>query len=67
PGALSQGGAMSLLDRRLDTSAIGVVVKGKAGRAEVLSVSQKGNLFAHHCRFVDVAESLPVWEAIASS
>lgn len=66
-GDISQGGAMFLLDRRLDTTTIGVVAAGKAARAEVLSVSQKGNLFAHHCRFVDVSESLPVWEAIASS
>lgn len=66
-GDISEGGAMFLLDRRLDTTTIGVVVAGKAARAEVLSVSEKGNLFAHHCRFVDVSESLPVWEAIASS
>ncbi len=66
-GDVSQGGAMFLLDRRVDTKVIDIVVKGHAARAEVLSASKKGAMFAHHCRFLDVSESQPVWEAIASS
>ncbi len=66
-GDISEGGAMFLLDRRVDTKVIDVVIKGMAARAEVLSASKKGSMFAHHCRFLDSAESLPVWEAVASS
>lgn len=66
-GDISEGGAMFLLDRKVDTKVVDVVVQGKAARAEVLSASKKGLLFAHHCRFLDAAESLPVWEAIAVS
>jgi hypothetical protein len=66
-GDVSEGGAMFLLNRRLDAKHIDVVVKGHAAKAEVLSTSKKGNAFAHHCRFLDVTQSRPVWEAIASS
>ena len=66
-GDVSEGGAMFLLDRRVETSHVDIVVKGKAARAEVLSASKKGLAFAHHCRFIDSAEALPVWEAVASS
>jgi hypothetical protein len=66
-GDVSEGGAMFLLDRRVETKVVDVVVKGKAARAEVLSASKKGSLYAHHCRFLDSAEALPVWEAVALS
>jgi hypothetical protein len=66
-GDVSEGGAMFLLDRRVETKVVDVVVQGKAARAEVLSASKKGHFFAHHCRFLDSAESLPVWEAVASA
>lgn len=66
-GDISEGGAMFLLDRRVDTKVIDVIVVGRAARAEVISASKQGNRFAHHCRFLDVTESRPVWEAIASS
>jgi hypothetical protein len=58
---------MFLLDRRVETKHVDIVVKGKAARAEVLSASKKGHAFAHHCRFIDSAEALPVWEAVATS
>ena len=66
-GDVSQGGAMFVLNRRLDTKQIEIVVKGHKAKAEVLSTSKKGNAFAHHCRFLDVSESGPVWEAVARS
>ena len=66
-GDVSEGGVMFLLDRRVETKHVDIVVKGKAARAEVLSASKKGASFAHHCRFIDAAEALPVWEAVASS
>ncbi len=66
-GDISEGGAMFLLGRRVDTSHVDIVVKGVAARAEVLSASKKGTSFAHHCRFIDAAEAQPVWEAVASS
>lgn len=66
-GDVSEGGAMFLLDRRLEVKALHVVVGGKAARAEVLSCSKKGNLFAHHCRFTSVDEAQPVWAAVATS
>lgn len=66
-GDVSEGGAMFLLDRRLDTKVVDVVVKGKAARVEILSCSKKGNLFAHHCRFLDRAESEPVWQVVSVS
>ena len=65
-GDVSQGGAMFLLDRRVETKHVDIVVKGKAARAEVLSTSKKGNAFAHHCRFIDASESMPVWEAVST-
>jgi hypothetical protein len=65
-GDVSQGGAMFLLDRRVETRHVDIVVKGKAARAEVLSASKKGNAFAHHCRFIDIAEAMPVWEAVTT-
>lgn len=64
-GDVSRGGAMFLLDRRVETKVVDVLVGGRAARAEVLSVSRKGDLYAHHCRFVDAAESMPVWRAVA--
>jgi hypothetical protein len=66
-GDLSEGGAMFLLDRKVETKHVDIVVNGLAARAEVLSASKKGASFAHHCRFIDSAEALPVWEAVASS
>jgi hypothetical protein len=66
-GDVSEGGAMFLLDRKVDTKQVDIIVKGRAARAEVLSASKKGNFFAHHCRFIDASESVPVWEAVASS
>ena len=66
-GDVSEGGAMFLLDRRVETKHVDIIVKGVAARAEVLSASKKGASFAHHCRFIDSAEALPVWEAVASS
>lgn len=66
-GDVSEGGAMFLLNRKVETRHVDIVVKGKAARAEVLSSSKKGNAFAHHCRFIDSAEALPVWEAVATS
>ncbi len=66
-GDLSQGGAMFLLDRRVETKVVDIGLKGQWARAEVLSTSKKGTLFAHHCRFIDASESQPVWEAIAKS
>jgi hypothetical protein len=66
-GDVSEGGAMFLLDRKLDSKQVDIIVKGHAARAEVLSASKKGNFFAHHCRFLDASESLPVWQAVASS
>lgn len=66
-GDVSEGGAMFLLNRRLDVKQLAIVVKGHAAKAEVLSTSKKGNAFAHHCRFLDSSESRPVWEAVASS
>ena len=66
-GDVSEGGAMFLLDRRVETKHVDIVVKGLVARAEVLSASKKGAEFAHHCRFIDSAEALPVWEAVASS
>ncbi|HEY1088870.1 MAG TPA: PilZ domain-containing protein [Archangium sp.] len=65
-GDVSQGGAMFLLDRRVETKHVDIVAKGKAARAEVLSTSKKGNAFAHHCRFIDSSESMPVWEAVTT-
>lgn len=66
-GDISEGGAMFLLDRKVDTRVVDVMVKGKAARAEVLSTSKKGTLFAHHCRFLDAAESMPVWQQVATA
>ena len=66
-GDVSEGGAMFLLDRKVETKHVDIVVKGLVARAEVLSASKKGSDFAHHCRFIDSAEALPVWEAVASS
>lgn len=66
-GDVSEGGAMFLLDRRVETKNVDIVVKGVVARAEVLSTSKKGASFAHHCRFIDAAEARPVWEAVASS
>lgn len=66
-GDVSEGGAMFLLDRKVDSKHVDIVVKGAVARAEVLSASKKGHFFAHHCRFLDSAEALPVWEAVASS
>ena len=66
-GDVSEGGAMFLLDRKVETKHVDIVVNGIAARAEVLSASKKGAAFAHHCRFIDSAEALPVWEAVASS
>ncbi|MFT3713291.1 MAG: PilZ domain-containing protein [Archangium sp.] len=66
-GDLSQGGAMFLLDRRLDVKSVDVVLHGMAARAEVLSCSKKGSLYAHHCRFTDSDESMPLWNAVARS
>ena len=66
-GDVSEGGAMFLLGRKVETKHVDIVVKGKAARAEVLSASKKGTAFAHHCRFIDAAEALPGWEAVASS
>lgn len=66
-GDVSEGGAMFLLDHEVDTKVVDVIVTSKVARAEVLSVSRRGNAFAHHCRFVDTAEARPVWEAVASS
>lgn len=66
-GDISEGGAMFLLDRRVDTKVVDVVFNGQSARAEVLSCSKKGHLFAHHCRFLDQSESKPVWQAVASA
>lgn len=66
-GDISQGGAMFLLDRKVETRVVDIVVNGQAARAEVLSASKKGAVFAHHCRFIDAAEAQPVWEAVAAS
>lgn len=66
-GDLSQGGAMFLLDRRIETKHIDVVFQGHVARAEVLSTSKKGAAFAHHCRFLDVAEVAPLWAAVSQS
>lgn len=66
-GDVSEGGVMFLLDRKVETKHVDIIVKGLAARAEVLSASKKGTAFAHHCRFIDSAEALPVWEAVASS
>ncbi len=66
-GDVSEGGAMFLLDRKVDSKHVDIVVKCAVARAEVLSASKKGHFFAHHCRFLDSAEALPVWEAVASS
>jgi hypothetical protein len=66
-GDISEGGAMFLLDRRVDTKVVDVVFNGHSARAEVLSCSKKGALFAHHCRFLDQNESKPVWQAVASA
>lgn len=65
-GDVSQGGAMFLLDRQVETRHVDIVVKGKAARAEVLSTSKRGGAYAHHCRFIDAGEALPVWEAVAT-
>src|SRR5689334_19456573 len=54
-GDVSEGGAMFLLDRKLDAKTVDIVVKGSTARAEVLSASKKGHYFAHHCRFLDSA------------
>jgi len=66
-GDVSEGGAMFLLDRRVETKVVDVVVNGIAARAEILSASKKGSSFAHHCRFLDSAEALPVWQAVAAA
>ncbi|MFO0595739.1 MAG: PilZ domain-containing protein [Myxococcaceae bacterium] len=66
-GDVSQGGAMFQLDRRLDVKHVDVVVQGKVARAEIVSCSKKGAAFAHHCRFLDIAQSQVVWQVIASS
>lgn len=66
-GDVSQGGAMFLFDRRVETKHVDIVVKGQVARAEVLSTSKKGNAFAHHCRFIDASEALPVWDAVTKS
>jgi hypothetical protein len=66
-GDISEGGAMFILDRQVDTRVVDIVVKGKAARAEVLTLSRRGTTFAHHCRFLDVNEARPVWEAVVSS
>ncbi len=66
-GDVSQGGAMFLLGRRVETKVVDIMVQGVSARAEVLSTSKKGALWAHHCRFLDAAESMPVWQQVASS
>ncbi len=66
-GDVSAGGAMFLFDRKVETKVVDVVVLGKVARAEVLSISKKGELFAHHCRFIDLGEARPVWDAVAAS
>ncbi|MBL8910757.1 MAG: PilZ domain-containing protein [Archangium sp.] len=66
-GDVSEGGAMFLLDRRLDAKTVHVMVGGKAARAEILSCSKKGNAYAHHCRFTSADEAQPVWAAVAIS
>jgi hypothetical protein len=66
-GDVSQGGAMFLLNRRLENKHVDIVVKGRSAKVEIVSTSKKGNAFAHHCRFLDISESGPVWEAVASS
>lgn len=66
-GDVSEGGVMFLLDRRVEQKHVKIIVKGRPARAELLSASKKGASFAHHCRFLDSAEALPVWEAVASS
>ncbi|MFZ5440837.1 MAG: PilZ domain-containing protein [Myxococcota bacterium] len=66
-GDISEGGAMFLLDHRLDAKHVDVVFKGHQARVEVLSTSKKGARFAHHCRFLDVAEVAPLWAAVAQS
>lgn len=65
-GDVSEGGAMFLFERQVETRHVDIVVKGKAARAEVLSTSKRGTAFAHHCRFIDASEALPVWEAVAT-
>lgn len=66
-GDVSEGGAMFLLDRRVATRHVDIVVKGRVARAEVLSTNEQGNGFAHHCRFIDADEALPVWQAVSRS
>lgn len=65
-GDVSSGGAMFLLDERSGEKEVVVAVKAMRARAEVLSVSKKGERWAHHCRFLDSEEGQAVFEAISS-
>ncbi len=65
-GDVSQGGAMFVLNRRVDAKEVTIIVKRKQARAEVVSTSKKGDWYAHHCRFLDAESGHAVWEAVSS-
>ena len=65
-GDLSAGGAMFLLPAHRNDTQVVVILKGVRARAEVLSVSPKGALFAHHCHFIDATEGQALFEAVSS-
>jgi hypothetical protein len=66
-GDMSLGGAMFLLNSRIENQVITVLVKGAQAQAEILSTSKRGFAFAHHCRFLDPSEAAAVWQFIALS
>lgn len=66
-GDLSLGGAMFTMPTRLGAKSVVLELGGYKAQAEVLSASKKGNTFAHHCRFVDVNESRPLWDIVKHS
>lgn len=66
-GDLSDGGAMFVLNHKVDTRVVDIVFNGRAARVEVLSISPRGADFSHHCRFVDAGEAQPLWDALNQS
>ncbi len=65
-GDLSVGGAMFLLNRKADVKAVDIIVKKVKATADIISVTKKGEWYAHHCRFSDAAAGKAVFDALMS-
>lgn len=66
-GDISKGGAMFVLPKSLEQKYAHIHYGTHVARVEILSVHPKGKGIAHHGRFIDLNESVPLWNEVKNA